>query len=162
MKKLLIPVLIVIIGGFAWFVTREETPAVQPVTQRDADDTTVVRDEEAQEEPEVSMNTSSEFKDGTYRSLQMYRVPNGQTHDVDVTVTLENGQITEYVLLFDDGKVGGSTQNQDRFAEAIPELILGEKIDELDLSRVGGSSLTTDSFNDGLAEIMNEASDQIG
>lgn len=46
---------------------------------------------------------------------------------------------------------------QKRFAEAVPEVVVGKPIDEIHLDRLAGSSLTTKGFNDALAKIKSEA-----
>lgn len=152
--------LTIVIAIAAWFIVRDETP----ITRDEETATTtpdVVETEQdveridAETEAEVSSN---DYRDGTYTSEQMYRVPNGQTYDVDVTLTLSNDRITDYTVRFDEGSVVGVTQYQERFAGLIGGLISGQEIDELDLSRVGGASLTTDSFNDGVDDIMVQAS----
>lgn len=158
MKKILIPILIILIAGVAWFVTREDTPVVRDEeTPNGTDDGNAEQlDEETTEEVSV-IDSTPEFRDGSYQSVQNYRVPNGQEYKVDVTLTLENDQIVDYALKFDDKAVGGSNSNQTRFADAIGAEISGQEIDELELSRIGGASLTTDSFNDAIDDVMMQA-----
>lgn len=47
---------------------------------------------------------------------------------------------------------------QKRFAEAVPEVVVGRPIDEIHLDKLAGSSKTTQGFNDALEKIKQEAS----
>ena len=47
---------------------------------------------------------------------------------------------------------------QKRFAEAVPEVVVGKPIDEVHLDKLAGSSKTTQGFNDALEKVKQEAS----
>ncbi|MER5180978.1 hypothetical protein ABT009_21825 [Streptomyces sp. NPDC002896] len=47
---------------------------------------------------------------------------------------------------------------QRRFAEAVPAVVVGRDIDDVDLDHVAGNSHTPDGFNDALEKIKAEAS----
>ena len=52
---------------------------------------------------------------------------------------------------------GNQKKFQTQFAGGIADVVLGKDIDELSVSRVGGSSLTSSGFNDALEAIKSEA-----
>lgn len=47
---------------------------------------------------------------------------------------------------------------QKRFAEAVPEVVVGKPIDEVHLDKLAGSSKTTQGFNDALEKVKQKAS----
>lgn len=97
----------------------------------------------------------SAYKDGTYTATGSYLSPGGR-ESVELTVVIKDGVITETAL---------KTQATDReaedyqelFANHYKELVVGKKINGLSLSRVAGSSLTSNGFNDALQEIRDDA-----
>ncbi|MFC8661269.1 hypothetical protein [Streptomyces sp. NPDC057199] len=80
-----------------------------------------------------------------------------QDSSIGVSLTLDNGVIT-------DAEVEPHATNQtsrdfqERFADAVPELVVGQDIDDVNLDRVAGSSGTPDGFNDAVRKIKEEAS----
>ncbi|MHD0330680.1 hypothetical protein ACY18M_17150, partial [Proteus mirabilis] len=55
------------------------------------------------------------------------------------------------------GQRGESREYQAKFASGFKTLVVGKKIDEVSLSRVAGSSLTSGGFNAALADIESQA-----
>jgi len=104
---------------------------------------------------EAGSGGASEYADGTYTADGHYISPGGPT-SVTVTVTLEDGIITDVEV------IGHSTdrdgQNfQSRFIGGIAQEVVGLPIDELDVSHVAGSSLTSGGFNQAIEAIMEQA-----
>lgn len=102
-----------------------------------------------------SQATSSQFKDGSYEAKGSYRSPGG-TESITVKVTLKDGIIT------DTSAISGATSStssgyQEQFIENYKQKVVGKKVDQVSLSKVSGSSLTSQGFNDALAEIRSEA-----
>jgi uncharacterized protein with FMN-binding domain len=96
-----------------------------------------------------------EFADGTYEASGSYQAPSG-TESVDVEVTLEGGVITDVVV------VGNATDpeakvHQGEFIDGIAGEVVGKPIDEIQVSKVSGSSLTSGGFNKAIEEIKAEA-----
>lgn len=52
---------------------------------------------------------------------------------------------------------GTSAEFQEKFAYGIDALVVGKSIDELDVSKVSGSSLTSGGFNNAIDQIKSEA-----
>jgi uncharacterized protein with FMN-binding domain len=100
-------------------------------------------------------DASGNFADGTYEASGAYQAPSG-TESVDVTVTLEGGVITDVVV------VGNATDaeakvHQGEFIGGIAGVVVGKRIDEIQVSKVSGSSLTSGGFNKAIETIKAEA-----
>jgi hypothetical protein len=102
--------------------------------------------------PETLVN----FKNGTYTAEGEYISPNGPEH-VEVTVTLMDGVITDSQFK-SLAQHPTSKKMQGLFAAEYESLIIGKKIDEVDLDVVNGSSLTPKGFEDALQKIEQQAS----
>lgn len=93
---------------------------------------------------------------GTYDAEGSYQTPGG-TESVGVEVTLDaDGTITDVTVKPEAGD-GNSQQFQTRFAEGIAGEVVGVSIDDLDVSKVSGSSLTSGGFNTAIENIVAEA-----
>lgn len=102
-------------------------------------------------------NTTSiqEYKDGKYTAVGSYEAPPGE-EKIGVTVTLEDGVIIESSL--DKlGKADISKKMQTAFESGYKELVVGKKIDDIDLDVVAGSSLTPNGFENALDQIKKQA-----
>jgi uncharacterized protein with FMN-binding domain len=109
---------------------------------------------------ESSNNTSSEansaaYEDGTYTKTGTYTTPGGQ-ESVTVTVTLADGVITS-TSTEGSGSNGNTVEYQGKFIAGYKDLVVGKKIDEVSLSRVSGSSLTSTGFNHAIDAIKEDA-----
>lgn len=100
--------------------------------------------------------TPGHYKDGTYSADGHYTSPNGE-ETVGVTLTLASGKISDVKIA--THPTSANTQLfQNRFAGGIKDLVVGKSIDQLDVSRVAGSSLTSGGFNDAVEAIKKQAS----
>ncbi|NED66077.1 calcium-binding protein, partial [Streptomyces sp. SID10244] len=52
---------------------------------------------------------------------------------------------------------GTSKEFQGKFASGVDALVVGKNIDDLDVHKVSGSSLTSTGFNDAIDQIKTEA-----
>ena len=97
------------------------------------------------------------YEDGEYEATADYQSPNG-TETIDVALTLENDLITEVTVT---GKSVDPSPEvirfQGEFEAGIEDVVTGKNIDELDVSRVGGSSLTSSGFNEAIERIKIKA-----
>lgn len=100
-------------------------------------------------------DTSAEYADGDYEALGEYVSPAGPS-EVTVALTLEDDIVTA-VTVTPHATNPNSLQFQTQFADGIAAAIVGQDIDTLSVSRIGGSSLTSGGFNDALAQIKAEA-----
>lgn len=99
---------------------------------------------------------SGVYAPGDYSAEGSYNSPGGQ-QSVVVDVTLEaDGTITA-VTVEPQADGGNSKQYQERFASGIAAEVEGKKIDDLKVSKVSGSSLTSGGFNAAIDEIKGQA-----
>ena len=103
----------------------------------------------------VSDEVAGEYKDGTYEATGSYSSPGGR-ESIALTVTIKDGIITSTSIVT-NAKSGDSRVYQTAFAGGYKDLVVGESIDSVSLSRVAGSSLTSNGFNDALDEIKADA-----
>jgi len=107
--------------------------------------------------PDTSTANSSDtsFKDGSYTATGSYVSPGGN-ENITVHVTLQNGIIT--ATSADPGaNVPEASEYQGMFISGYKSLVLGKDISDVHLSRVSGSSLTSQGFNEAISQIENEA-----
>jgi len=102
-------------------------------------------------EPEVT--DSSSYRDGEYAATGWYgSLPSHH----DVTLTIENGAVTA-VEITTPAEDETSLGYQQRFAEALPDAIIGQSIDEIEVDRLAGSSGCSEGFMDALEKIKADA-----
>lgn len=106
-------------------------------------------------ESEAADGTNDAYKDGTYAATGEYTSPGGQ-ESIDVKVTLADEKITD-VTVAPHPASGTSVQYQTEFADNFKPMVVGKSIDEVTLSRVAGSSLTSRGFNDAINQIKADA-----
>ncbi|MFA6105805.1 MAG: hypothetical protein WC725_04425 [Patescibacteria group bacterium] len=104
------------------------------------------------------VNSPGTYKDGTYNITTTYNIPDEKalTEDVGVSVTLKNNIITDTSIQPKaTNKVSQVWQNM--FASNYKTQVIGQNINNLNLSVISGSSLTTNAFNDAIAKIKLQA-----
>lgn len=93
------------------------------------------------------------YRDGRYTATGWYgSLPSHH----DVTLTIEDGVVTDVDITTpaeDDTSLG----YQERFAQALPEAIVGRSVDGIRIDRLAGSSGCSDGFMDALAKIKADA-----
>ena len=94
-----------------------------------------------------------EYRDGVYSARGWY---GGLPSHHDVTLTVE-GDVVTAVEITTPAENETSLGYQQRFAEALPQAIVGRSIDELDVDRLAGSSGCSEGFMDALAQIKADA-----
>ncbi|WP_146361506.1 FMN-binding protein [Arthrobacter yangruifuii] len=99
---------------------------------------------------------SGSYADGEYTGTGSYIPPSGTSEDVDVTLRLENGVVAELDVETSQ-KNPTSKQYQREFTSGVKEQVVGKSLDELDVDKVAGSSLTSQGFNRALDAIRSEA-----
>jgi len=95
----------------------------------------------------------SKYADGTYTATGQY---GSLPSSIGVSVTLVDDVITA-VTVTPHATDPTSLDYQTRFARAVPALVVGRRIDEVNLSKVAGSSGTPDGFNAAIQRIKAEA-----
>ena len=99
--------------------------------------------------------SSSPYKDGTYTKTANYTVPRDQ-NSITVTITIKDGVITNVSDQYDYSS-DESKHYIGRFDSAISGKVVGQKLGNVSLSRVGGASLTTGGFASALSAITKDA-----
>ncbi|CAM3273229.1 hypothetical protein PSET11_01686 [Arthrobacter ulcerisalmonis] len=98
---------------------------------------------------------TSTYQDGTYSADGNYVSPNGQ-ETVGVQLTLAAGKVTA-VEITQHPSNPNTRKFQGEFAGGIADQVVGKSIDDLNVSKVAGSSLTSGGFNDAVTKIKSEA-----
>jgi uncharacterized protein with FMN-binding domain len=99
--------------------------------------------------------SGSAYQDGTYSADGTYVSPNG-TETVGVELTLAAGTVTA-VNITQHPTNPNTRKFQGEFAGGIASQVVGRSIDELKVSKVAGSSLTSGGFNQAVEKIKSEA-----
>jgi uncharacterized protein with FMN-binding domain len=104
---------------------------------------------------QVESATDGTYKDGTYSATGAYQSPGGN-ETIKVSLTVKNGKVT------DTSAQSGSTnptgkQYQGQFIGGYKSQVVGKSLEDLSLSRVSGSSLTSGGFNDAVDQIKSQA-----
>lgn len=112
-------------------------------------------DDASDETAESAPEAGTEYADGEYTATGDYTSPGGE-ESVTVTLTLADSVVTAL-----DVTGSGSTPNakkfQGEFIDNISDVVVGQRIDELNVSKVAGSSLTSGGFNAAIDEIKGDA-----
>lgn len=104
-------------------------------------------------EEKSAMRDNDTYDDGEYSARGWYgSLPSHQ----DVTLTIESGTVTA-VEITTPAEDETSLGYQQRFAEALPDTIIGRPIDDIDVDRVAGSSGCSEGFMSALNDIRDEA-----
>ena len=97
------------------------------------------------------------YVDGEYRAAGEYTSPAGR-EIIEVTVTLEDDLIAEVHVRWTDGDASDEVAHfQNAFDGDIQSVVIGVDIDEIEVDRVGGSSLTSSGFNEAIHQIKVKA-----
>ena len=94
------------------------------------------------------------YADGVYTATGQY---GNQPSFITVRATLSDGVITA-VEVTPHATVPRSLELQRRFAAAVPKVVVGKPIDEVNVGKLAGSSGTPKGFNAALRQIREQAS----
>jgi len=95
------------------------------------------------------------YADGTYTATGSYVTPES-VETIEVTLTLESGEISA-VEIQGDPQTAETVQYQSRFIGGIEDEVVGVALDDIQVDRVAGSSLTSGGFNEAVEAIKDEA-----
>lgn len=98
---------------------------------------------------------ASTFKDGDYEAEASYSNPAGESK-VKVELKLASNKISD-VTVTPEATNATSKQFQEKFAGGIRDEVVGKSLDELNVSKVAGSSLTATGFNAAIDDIKADA-----
>lgn len=170
----LIGLLVVVIAGVGFYVARDtttppstmdETATTELIPETSEEATTAPTTEDTAVVTTPTTPTATEttptatdtdvYKDGTYTATASYTDPGRKTYDVTVTLTVADDVVTDASVAYNGG--AANTPNHTRFENGYKAEVIGKSLDSISLARVGGASLTTEAFNDAVAEIKTEA-----
>ena len=100
-------------------------------------------------------NSNTSLKDGTYQATGSYTSPGGN-ESITVSVTLKDGVVTETTATSGSNDPTAK-QYQAEFIAGYKDQVVGKKISSIKLSRVSGSSLTSQGFNSAIQDIQRQA-----
>ncbi|WP_396643757.1 hypothetical protein [Microbacterium sp.] len=100
-------------------------------------------------------SSAGSYTDGTYEATGQYATPES-VETVDVTLTIADDTVTD-VTVTGDPQAAESRRYQSEFIGGIKDEVVGKKVDEISVSKVAGSSLTSGGFMEALATIKSEA-----
>ncbi|WP_309072970.1 hypothetical protein [Paenarthrobacter sp.] len=146
-----------IIGTAAACAPTTEAPATQTTSTQDGGGATASSPSSASTSSStaVASTGASAYKDGTYSSDGTYTSPNGQ-ETVGVELTLAADKVSAVKITVHPSNPN-TRKFQGEFASGIAAQIVGKDIDELNVSKVAGSSLTSGGFNEALEQIKSQA-----
>lgn len=98
---------------------------------------------------------STTYRNGSFSATGSYSSPGGnQTITIEVT-------IKDDVVVASSAQSGATDEEsdefQDKFISGYKQHVVGKKVDSVSLSRVSGSSLTSQGFNNALSKIRTQA-----
>jgi hypothetical protein len=126
---------------------------VQPIKQKDEAITPMMSTETSEPTPQQVVASESE-RAASVRT--QYKNPGGED-EVGYSITVDENDVITKVGVEVLAKNPTSKLRQEAFAAGLPGAIQGKKITELtSIDKVGGSSLTTASFNASLAQLKAE------
>lgn len=157
----IIAILIVVVAGVGFTLFRTSAPSDTAPTVSEATSTNaaVAINNGTSEEVQVPSTTqtqspdsaTSAYKDGTYLSEVTYLTPIRKEYKLDVELSVKDGIVTGAEVTYSQG--AEKDPNAQRFEAAYRTEVIGKSLESINLSRVGGASLTTGAFNKALAEI---------
>jgi uncharacterized protein with FMN-binding domain len=144
-------IIITTVAGFSAAMAGCTTPATDVATSPSTPSGVTASRSPSSED---STNSDSTYRDGDYAATGEY---GSLPSSIGVAVTLVDDVITT-VSVAPQATNPSSRDFQNRFADAIPALVVGRNIDEVNVSRVAGSSGTPDGFNAAIERIKAQAS----
>lgn len=140
-------VIVVIVGGVILVSRSDKSDEMNSTSQQSTSDTAT--------DSTMDDASSGTYKDGSYTATGSYVSPGGQ-EDITITVTLEDGVVTGTSAKSGAREAEGR-EFQGQFIGGYKSQVVGKNIDDISLSHVSGSSLTSQGFNDALEKIKDQA-----
>lgn len=176
-KILFTLLLIVMVGGAAWYVNNESnnsdtniytssnsnntnsnnTASVNSVSNTNSatQNTNTVNTTNTSDATSNQNTNSNTSNIKTASKTITFQVPEGHTDNFTVNVTLNGKTITD-ISFSQDSSNRESREYADKFSSKFSKsLVIGKDISSINLSRVGGASLTTGAFNNAINQIAN-------
>ena len=104
---------------------------------------------------EAEVPVDANYRDGSFQANGTYQSPNG-SENIIVALTLENNIVTDVEITTNPNNPT-TARFQSEFASGIGDLVVGRDIDDLNVTVVAGSSLTSTGFSEALKAIKADA-----
>lgn len=91
----------------------------------------------------------------TYTAEETYR-KSDNIYTIDVTLDVSNGVVKNADVMYGNKETGYQHPFQERFDAVYKTEVIGKKLEDIHLSRVGGASLTSKAFNEAVANIISQ------
>lgn len=150
--------------GFSFFNNQDQNTRQAEISQSSPDEQTTIQNESetsmdeaanSNEEQASEQTGDTAYIDGEYTAFGEYRSPAGR-EEVEVSVVLADG-VVEEIEFVGLAKNSTSVRYQTIFADNFEPLVIGQPIDEIELDKVSGSSLTSIGFNEAIDIIQEQA-----
>jgi uncharacterized protein with FMN-binding domain len=99
--------------------------------------------------------SSGSYKDGVYEADGTYLTPGGEQR-ITIAVTLKDNVVTDSTFT-SHAEGPASVRFQGEFGDNYKPMVVGKNVNELQLTKVSGSSLTPQGFMNALEKIKAEA-----
>ncbi len=103
----------------------------------------------------TAAKSTATYTDGEYKATGSYESPGG-TENIAVDVTIANNIVTATTAT-SGANDSEAEVYQSQFISGLKKYVVGKNVNDIKLSRVSGSSLTSQGFNDALTQIRNQA-----
>ncbi len=104
---------------------------------------------------QTTLKVQPSYKDGVYTQEGDYTSPGG-AEQIQVSLTLKGGIVTD-AQVTPEATRPISLKMQGVFADNYKPMVIGKNINDLNLGKVSGSSLTPKGFNDAVEKIKVQA-----
>ena len=148
----LVVVVLIVIGTKVYNSGSEDAVAETASSQTRSTATT---SDSSSSDSSTTSESSSTYKDGTYSATGNYTSPGG-SQAIEVSVTISNGAVTA-TSATEKASDHESQEFQEDFISSYKSLVVGKSLDSISLSRVSGSSLTSQGFNSAITQIKEQA-----
>lgn len=103
----------------------------------------------------ATSNAGGSYKDGAFTATTSYPTPGGDGQ-MTIQLTVKSNAVTD--INIQQAAVNHVSQEyENRFESAYKYYVVGKNLQDINLSRVSGASLTTAGFNDALTQIKSKA-----
>jgi len=103
----------------------------------------------------TSTTTETAYKDGSYDATGSYTSPGG-AEEIEVKLTIKDNIVTDSEVISKATRPE-SKNYQSQFVDGYKAQVIGKNINEINITKVSGSSLTPKGFEDALTKIKAEA-----
>lgn len=104
----------------------------------------------------TASTSNAAYKDGTYTVDGNYQSPGG-AEAIKVSLTIKNNAVVDSSVKPSVTTDDDAQEFQNDFINGYKTLVVGKNMNDIRVSRVSGSSLTSEGFNNALEQIKNQA-----